>query len=574
MKKKIMPILFIGGIIILALGIILVSVLVKKYTPNKETFSLSEYYNITSEEQVATVLNQTNVDAKAKMIDGKVYLDYHFVHDYINARFYWDANENILLYTTDRDLISAQADSNTYTITKSTNDWDCAIVKASSDSAYINIDFVKQYSDFTYEYFESPNRLVINTQWGEVSTASIKKNTDVRLKGGIKSPILTKVSKEDSVTIIEAYDKWTKIITADGIIGFVKNNTLSDATTVKLENADYKPEEFTHILKDEKISMAWHQVTNTSSNNDIANVLAGTKGINVMSPTWFYLNDNKGNLHDIASTNYVNYCHSQGVDVWALFSNLENKEVDTSYVLTHTSTRHNLVNQIIAAAIQYNLDGINLDFEAIDTSVGDAYIQFVRELSIKCANNGIILSVDNYVPTSYTAFYNRAEQANFADYVVIMGYDQHTLGDEAGSVASINWVKDGVINTLESVPAEQVILGMPFYTRIWELTPSDTENVDVADEQEYKVTSSTFGMKAAANSLANNNATATWSEEDGQNYAQWTNGGTIYKVWLEDSASIEEKLKLVDSYSLAGAAYWKLGFETSNIWDTIIKYIN
>lgn len=574
MKKKIMPILFIGAIIIIALVIILFSVLAKRYTPNKEKVDLTEYFNLTGDEQIAIILNRTNVEDKAKIIDGKVYLDYHFVHDNINARFYWDANENILLYTTERDLIVAQADSNTYTITKSSNDWDCPIVKASSDSAYINIEFIKQYSDFTYEFFEKPNRLVINNDWCEVNTANIKNNTDVRKKGGIKSPILTTVSKKDTVTVIEAYDNWSKIITADGIIGFVKNKSLSSTGSVKLENKEFEPEKFTHILKDEKICMAWHQVTNTSSNNDIANVLAGTKGVNVMSPTWFYLNDNKGNLHDIASTSYVNYCHSQGVEVWALFSNLENKEVDTSYVLTHTSTRHNLVNQIIAAAIQYNLDGVNLDFEAIDTSVGDAYIQFVRELSIKCANNGIILSVDNYVPTSYTAFYNRAEQAKFADYVVIMGYDEHTLGDEAGSVASIKWVTEGVTNTLASVPAEQIILGMPFYTRVWELTPQDTENVEVSDETSYKVTSSVYGMSNAAKNLANNNVTAEWSKEYGQNYAEWTVDNSIFKVWLEDSDSIEEKLKLVDSNSLAGAAFWKLGFETSNIWDTIIKYIN
>ena len=196
--------------------------------------------------------------------------------------------------------------------------------------------------------------------------------------------------------------------------------------------------------------MAWHQVTNATANSDIANVLGSTKGLNVISPTWFYLNDNNGGLEDLASSSYVTYCHQHNVEVWALVSNLENKDVDSTYVLTHTSARQNLVNQIVSAAIQYNLDGINLDFEALDgASVGDGFIQLVRELSLKCANNGIVLSVDNYSPYSFNAFYNRSEQAAFADYIVLMGYDQHYAGsEEAGSVAALDWVKEGVSNTL------------------------------------------------------------------------------------------------------------------------------
>jgi len=241
-------------------------------------------------------------------------------------------------------------------------------------------------------------------------------------------------------------------MTADGIIGYVKNSTLS-STETKERKSEYTPETFAHITKDFTICMAWHQVTSQSANSTISSVLAGTKGVNVISPTWFYLNDNNGNLANLASMDYVNYCHSQGVEVWALVSNLENADADSTEVLTHTSKRQNLVNQIVSMAIQYNLDGVNLDFEALSReNVGDAYIQFVRELSIKCGNNGIVLSIDNYVPTEYTSFYNREEQANFADYIVIMGYDEHYAGSDAGSVSSLSWVKQGVSDTLKEVP--------------------------------------------------------------------------------------------------------------------------
>ncbi len=571
MKKKALPVLIVIGLILLILAGIVITSLIQKYTPSKDRMELTEYFNITSEDQIAVIFNNEVLDSQAKLIDGSVYLDFNFVHDNINSRFYWDENENILLYTTAEDLIMAYADETSYTVTKNSVDNGIPVVKATSDSAWIDINFVAQYSDFTYEYFEEPSRLVLTNSWGEIETAYAKKDTYLRVQGGIKSLILSDVEKNAALTILDVDDTWTKVQTSDGIIGYVRSNTLSGTTTETLESA-FVEETFTHITKDFEICMAWHQVTSASANDNIASVLSSTKGVNVISPTWFYLNDNDGNIYSLASNDYVTYCHQHSVEVWALVSNLENTEVDTTYVLTHTSVRQNLVNQIVSAAIQYNLDGINLDFESLSSEVGDAYIQFVRELSLKCANNGIVLSIDNYVPSSYTAFYNRAEQALFADYVVIMGYDEHYSGsEEAGSVASLNWVIEGVENTLKEVPANQVILGMPFYTRVWCLTldadASDTENV-------YSLSSSAYGMQAAADLVSSHNAEKIWLDDCGQFYAEYEDSGDTYMIWLEDSSSAEERLRLLDTYSLAGASFWKLGFETSDIWDTVIKYIN
>lgn len=576
MKKKALPVLVVCALIVIIVAITGISALIKKYTPSKERQELSEYYNLTSEDQVAIILNNEVIETTAKMIGDHVYIDYQFVHDILNPRFYWDANENILLYATARDLISAEADSNSYLVTKSSIDYGRPIVKATSDSAYIDLDFVKEYSDFTYEYFSDPNRIIVYNTWGNYEVATVRRNTHIRVKGGIKSPILADVKEKDQLCVLEVGDNWTKVMTNDGVVGYVQGKRLS-GTTEDTRSSDYEPEVFAHITKDFEICMAWHQMTTRAVNSDVASVLASTKGINVISPTWFYLNDNNGGIADLGSTDYVNYCHSQGVEVWALVSNLENSDVDTTYVLTHTSTRQNLVNQIVSVAIQYNLDGINLDFEALNREeVGDAYIQFVRELSIKCENNGIVLSIDNYVPTSYTSFYNRSEQANFADYVVIMGYDEHYAGSDEGSVSSLGWVRQGVIDTLAEVPANQVILGMPFYTRVWALTPDEEagDNDDIDANILYSVSSQVYGMRSANNLLANYGVEKQWLEDSGQNYAEFESEGITYKVWLEDSASAEARLKLMDEYELAGASFWKLGFETSDVWDTIIKYIN
>ena len=576
MKKKALPVLVVCALIVIIVAITGISALIKKYTPSKERQELREYYNLTSEDQVAIILNNEVIETTAKMIGDHVYIDYQFVHDSLNPRFYWDANENILLYATARDLISAEADSNSYLVTKSSIDYGRPIVKATSDSAYIDLDFVKEYSDFTYEYFSDPNRIIVYNTWGNYEVATVRRNTHIRVKGGIKSPILADVKEKDQLCVLEVGDNWTKVMTNDGVVGYVQGKRLS-GTTENTRSSDYEPEVFAHITKDFEICMAWHQMTTRAVNSDVASVLASTKGINVISPTWFYLNDNNGGIADLGSTDYVNYCHSQGVEVWALVSNLENSDVDTTYVLTHTSTRQNLVNQIVSVAIQYNLDGINLDFEALNREeVGDAYIQFVRELSIKCENNGIVLSIDNYVPTSYTSFYNRSEQANFADYVVIMGYDEHYAGSDEGSVSSLGWVRQGVIDTLAEVPANQVILGMPFYTRVWALTPDEEagDNDDIDANILYSVSSQVYGMRSANNLLANYGVEKQWLEDSGQNYAEFESEGITYKVWLEDSASAEARLKLMDEYELAGASFWKLGFETSDVWDTIIKYIN
>lgn len=572
MKKKVIPILTVIALIFLIAAILIISMLVRKYSPSKEHQSLTEYYGITETDQIPVVYNNEVMDG-AKLIDGQVYLDYQFVYNNLNSRFYWDANENILLYTTANDVISVDIDSSTYQISKSTEDFEKTIVKADAQTAWIHIDFVKKYSDFIFNYVDnSPARLVIHNEWGDTTVASTKKATQLRLKGGIKSPILADLEKGTELTILEEGDNWDKAATEDGIIGYVQTKRLGTASSKALSN-DFEEETFSHILKDKKICMAWHQVTNSAANQDIASILAVTKGINVLSPTWFYLNDDNGNLADLASKDYVKYCHSQNIEVWALVSNLENNDVDTSFVLTHTSVRQNLVNQIVSMAIQYNLDGINLDFEAINPEVGDAYIQFVRELSIKLENNDIILSVDNYVPTSYTAFYNRAEQANYADYVVIMGYDEHTsVSEEEGSVSSINWVKEAVANTLKEVPAEQTILGMPFYTRIWELTPADPESD--SDSGDYTISSKAYGMKAAWSTVTAYGAEPVWLDDCGQYFAQYSKGDTIYEVWLENSDSAEERLRVMDENSLAGASFWKLGFETPDIWDTVIKYTN
>ena len=418
------------------------------------------------------------------------------------------------------------------------------------------------------------------------TAADCRVTAELRYQGGIKSPILADLAKGTVLTVLEPDETWTKVMTEDGIIGYVKTKALGSTSTAT-RTSDYTAEEFSHIKKDFSINLGWHQVTNSSANANIANVLSNTKGLNVISPTWFYLKDTNGGIGSLASSDYVNYCHQNNIEVWALVSNFGAKDQglespDTTQVLTYSSRRESLINNLISAAIQYKLDGINVDFESLDPSIGDSYIQFIRELSLKCANNGIVLSVDNYPPTAYTAFYNRSEQAVFADYVILMGYDEHYAGsEEAGSVSSIGFVNQGVADTLQSVPADQLILGMPFYTRVWSETPVSDDGAAVSTTEDtsdsdtlYELDCYSAGMKEVQNLISTNGAVPVWSDTDGQYYVEYINGGVTYKIWVEDATSLEEKLKVMQSNQLAGGAFWKLGLEDPAVWDTIIKYIN
>ena len=329
--------------------------------------------------------------------------------------------------------------------------------------------------------------------------------------------------------------------------------------------------------------MTWHQVTNMEANNYLLNKIADAKGLTTISPTWFSIADTDGNLTSLASSDYVNYAHQVNLDVWATVRDFHggiNSYDETYEVLSYTSKRENLTNQIIAAALQTGIDGINLDFELISTECGEHYIQFVRELSVKCRQNGLVFSIDNYVPQPYNEHYDLKEQGIVADYVVIMAYDEHTEGSyEAGSVSSYNYVKDGIKNAAKSVSSDKLIAAVPFYTRLWLETPKTdaelaSEEGTEAANYKNKVSSTALGMDEAQQVVQDAGAQTEWDDTTKQNYAQWETEDGTYKIWLEDTKSLEEKLKLIKSDNLAGVAEWKLGWENSDIWDMILQYVN
>lgn len=555
------------GIIVGIILLVAAYFIIKAITPSKERMDLTEYYN--TEDGIITLIMQDRIyDKRGLLIDDAIYIDYETVVNEFNHRFYWDSNENILTYTTPTELIRAEVGSNDYTVNKSKSSLNYPIVKTNGKEVYVALEFVAMYSDMQYEVYEAPDRVVFTYKWGEYLFTSTKKDTQVRVEPSIKSAILEDVKKDTKLMLVdtgeEAAKNFTKVITEDGVIGYVQNKALngSDYETVASE---YQAPQYTHITKDYTINLVWHQVTNQEANNNLTSLLEGSKGINTISPTWFSVTSNDGTITSLASESYVEKAHNLGLEVWGLIDDF-NSDVSMYEVLSRTSTREKLINELVAETIKYNLDGINIDFEKINADSAPHYIQFLRELSIKCRSNGIVLSVDNYVPAAYNMFYDRTEQGIIVDYVVVMGYDEHhASSDVSGSVSSLSFFEKGLKDTLEEVEADRIIMAMPFYTRIWKET---TEN------GETKVTSEERSMSSAWEFMTGNGAEPAWDEESGQYYAEFEQDGVLYKCWFEEDESIEERMKVVSENEIAGVAAWRLGFEKSSVWNIIMKYVN
>ncbi|MDO5541062.1 MAG: glycosyl hydrolase family 18 protein [Eubacteriales bacterium] len=566
MKKKTAPIFPIAVLVIVVVIIGLVTNLVKKYTPASEVMDSKEYFGLKEEDEAALILHDAVSNYKGLVSGDTCYIDFEAVKEELNDRFYWDSEANLMLYTTPDDVIKISAGSKEYTMTGKTESAPYEIVRVDGTKTYLALDFVQKYTNLEYEMFKDPNRIVITSDWGEKTVASIRKKGKVRYQGGIKSPILREVEKNEIVTVLEPMEDWTGILTQDGYFGYIRNDRLEDERTETFERNFQEPE-YTSVTKDYKINLVWHQIANMDSNYNIIYDIANVKGVNTISPTWFTIASNDGTLDSLALADYVETAHKNDMEVWPLVDNFS-ESIDTTTVLNSTASREKMENQLIAAAIQYGFDGINVDFENIPEEAADGYIQFIRELSVKCRKNGLVLSVDVPVPMPFTEHYNRKELGTVCDYVIIMGYDEHYYGsEEAGSVASLSFENQGILDTKEVVPAEKIISGIPFYTRLW--------NTQEQADGTKTVTSEAMGMWEAEQILQNNNVEATWDEQTSQNYAEFEgDDGSLYQIWMEDDKSIEEKVTLVKDYGLAGVAAWKLGFENDSVWDVILKYVS
>lgn len=548
MDKKYKSIIAVAVLVILVAILGIVTHVVMKYIPSSEKMDLNEYYGEMADGEIALVIGTEKLEERGLVDGDRVYLPLDVVNTYLNQRYYWDSANQQILYATPSELTSESASSEA---------GDKVWVK--DDKVYLNLTYVQEFTDLDAYITKDPYRIAIQYKFKNVKTVTVKKNTSIRYRGGIKSAILTSVKKGTKLRLIEEMENWDQVATDDGYIGYIDKKKVGEAEKTKFERS-FKKEQYSYLTMDSKINMVWHQVTSTDANAYFADATANMTGVNVISPTWFYLTDTSGNIASIASADYVSQAHEKGLQVWGLIDNFT-QEVSTTETLSSTAARQNIISQLIQAAQDVGMDGINVDFESLSEDVGTHFLEFLRELSIECHKNNLVLSVDNPVPEDFTSHYDRAEQGRVVDYVIIMGYDEHYVGSEAGSVASLPWVEQGIQDTLDEVPAERVINAIPFYTRLWRTTGGN-------------VTSEAIGMDQAQQTIADNNVETYWDKTTSQNYGKYDIDNSTYQIWLEDAQSVAEKVKLVSKYDLAGVSAWKLGFENNGIWQVISDNLN
>lgn len=557
-KKKAAPVLVVLILIVLVGAAGIVSFLINRYKPGTEYMAGNEYFNLTDENSVALIQNGELLEEQAVLIGGEPYAAYTYVESQLNSCFYWDEETKGILLTTSggvQTLLPGDA------AVAKTPGGQPAVQQESDGTVYISLDVVKEYTDLDYAYYSAPNRVVIRNEWDGVEQATVQSDTaQVRQKGGIKSLILADVQKGDTLLYLENLDNWCKVMTADGYTGYIQTEDISEPEAIEARTA--KKDSYERITRDHKINLVWHQSTSTESNDAMAEMTAEMTGVNVISPTWFSVTDGTGTISSLASADYVKLAHDAGREVWGLIDNF-NEAFDETTDLAYASVRSRIIEQLLAEAASCGMDGINVDFENLKEAGIPHYLQFLRELTSAAHAQNLVVSVDTPVPQAYTMYYQRGEQARFVDYMIVMAYDEHFAGsEEAGSVSSLPFVQQAVEEMTRVMPADQVICGIPFYTRVW------TEKFG-----QSAITSEVLGMDGAKNYAKENQMTETWDASLGQNVATVETSDARYTIWMEDEQSMEEKLKVIQSADLAGVAEWKLGFECADVWSLISEYI-
>ena len=550
MKRFLTTVLTVILTIVLLAGAAAGFILYRKYKPSKEQVDQNEWYQASGDE-MALFLDSVLVEGvKGRYIDGQTYLQLDWIDEAVNEKFYWDEENRQLIYTLPDQIVYA----NEETMGSSGK----PLVVQQDGQVWLLSSLVTAYTNVRIDTYDTDNvrRVFVDTSWEPQQLAAVKKKSALRIRGGVKSAMITEVPSDSEVIVLEQLDNWSRVRTEDGQVGYLANRRLKETESRTLVSTFTEPE-YTSISMDGSVVLVWHQVTNRQANQAMENLVSNTKGVNVIAPTWFMLTDNQGNYESLADKNYVDRAHSMGLQVWAVLDNFNKGEnVQSEILFASTAARKKLIASLMQDAKTYGFDGINLDVEGIKASAGPHYVQFIRELSIDCRKEGLVLSIDSYVPASYSAFYNWAEQGRVADYVVMMGYDEHYAGGEAGSVASIGYERQGIEDLLKQVPKEKLISAIPFYTRIWKEDASGT-------------TSQSLGIADAKAWVEDNQVELYWQDDLGQYYGETQKDGVNYEIWMEEERSLALKMQLIRDNGLAGVACWRLGLEPADIWDTV-----
>ena len=511
--------------------------------------------------KINLIINNNNVTSRlkneVKIDDGIIYVSMDDIKNFFDKYIYIEEETNEIITTYDDKIASIGFDANKLTLNGSTKKISAHALK-DNDAVYMPISEMQDVYNIELKNIEDTKVITIDSLDREQIKANAKSKISIKSKGRFFSKTVDKVQKGETVILVDnGQDSgWTKIRTQKGKVGYVKANKLTDITTIR--EAKERTKQITG-----KVDMFWDYYSQYVKAPDRTGQTI--EGVNVVSPSFFYLDKNDGTLKDnvgVAGIAYINWAHLNGYKVWPMIANAEAGIKITSTILNSYTKRQELIESIVQKCAQYDIDGINVDFENIYEADKDKYSRFIIELMPRMLEMGMVTSVDVTAPDgdpNWSLCFDRNVLGDVADYLVFMAYDQYgTSSTKPGTTAGLNWVETSLkkIIDYDQVDTQKIILGMPFYTRQWTIT---------ADGQIKDRT-----VVSMMNIKIPNNVEKQWDDTLKQYYIEYASGKNTVKMWIEDGTSIKEKASLVSKYNLGGTSCWRKDMETSNVW-TIIK---
>ncbi len=505
--------------------------------------------------------------------EGEIYIKLESMQEYIDPGLFWDESEKTAIITTEDRLVHMQSEDQTAHINLRPVEMEFPL-RETEGYFYIPLLFGEEFYAMNINYHPPSDTVVIEREEDNAISGKVKQDSlRLREKPSWRGPTLDILNAEDELIITtgsveDEESDWYFVRTEEGMLGFVheRNVELTGDHEPATEREELPPKrEKTEI--EHPITLVWEFAYISPDTSKIGEM----EPVDVVSPTWFHVDDKEGNIRDIADPAYVEWARERGYQVWALVTNSFDPEL-TAAVLTSSSKRKHIINQLVTLANEYNLDGINIDFENFHYDYRDYFTQFMRELAPLCREQGLVLSVDVTIKSLseyYGLSYDREALAGLVDYVALMAYDEHWGNSPvAGSVSSLPWVEKGIELTLEEVPPEKLLLGVPFYTRLWEI--EEVEEEEEEEENDQKVSSNAYSMMRIDEILSEqDDVEIEWDKEAKQNLAVYEDDYKTYKVWLEDEDSMRQRIEFINEHNLAGVAAWRRGFEKPAIWKLI-----
>lgn len=550
-NKVIIATIIIAIIAAVICGILFFSI-VNRQERNQNTKLIINYTDVTNFLKADIFMDENEI----------VYLSKEDIANFYDEFIYYDEKYNQIITTSNDKIMIIKLNSDEKEINGVETKLKNKVIK--KDKKYfIPFSELEEIYNVKVNYIKETNTIVIDSLDRKLTVAESKKKNNLKNNYSIFSKTVEKISEGEKLAIVPLTDEqrknipetWIKVRTEKGNLGYVKKDSINEEIVIR------EAEEKTKQIEG-KISLVWDYFSEYST----APNRTGTKieGINVVSPSFFYLEKlGKGNLLenvDNSGKNYISWAHSNGYKVWPIVSNNSMQET-TSEIMNDYELRKKLINQILEYVKKYNLDGVNINFENMKEEDKSLFSRFLIELTPRMKEIGKVVSVDVTEPDGspeWSLCFDRNVLGKVVDYMMFMAYDQTgSFSTSPGTTAGFNWVNVNVNKFLgqEEVSKEKLILGIPFYTRLWK-------------EKDGKVTSTVVSMKNIDSQIPSN-ASKEWDENLKQYYTQFEKDGAVYKMWIEDERSIKEKLSLIKEKDLQGVCFWVKDFEKDSVWNIV-----